>query len=42
MVQANNGILLLSNEKEWNTDIHSSIDESQLYCTKWKKPDSQG
>ena len=33
--------ILLSNEKEWPVDIGNDMNNSQVLCAKWKKPDSK-
>ena len=31
--------LLLSNERQWATDIHNNMNESQKYNDEWKRAD---
>lgn len=31
----------LRNEKEWTTDTHNSVEESQNNIAKWNKPDKK-
>ena len=33
--------LLLSNKKEWTTDMHTTTNKSQKYDAKWKVPDTR-
>ena len=33
--------ILLGNEKEWTVDIGNDMDNSQVHCATWKKPDSK-
>lgn len=33
---------LLSNKKEWTTDLRNNTSESQTHSEKWKKPDMKG
>ena len=34
--------VLLNNKKDWITDTHDNMDDSQKHYAKWKKPEPKG